>query len=187
MRPFGGLDPVVVLVNALTLSRLPVGILASIVYSTGVMKEYLAIMIGYLLVADLLDGALARRYGVTTRVGGILDYVIDRFNIYLMICLLIRSGISPFLFIPFLLRDLVYVCVQVYITMPSIRGTKAASFVGTASVYMYLLAINYWDLRTPALDTILVLTLGCSLINLAVRVFRLRQRLLAELKADLIL
>jgi hypothetical protein len=113
--------------------------------------------------------------------------VIDRFNYYLVIFLLIHSGVSPFLLIPFLLRDLAYVSIQVYIGMPSIRVTKAVGFVGTAAVYLYLLVINYWNAHGSILDTVLILALSVSLVSLALRVFYLRHRLIDELKRDLVL
>lgn len=183
MRPLRQ-STTVALVNSLTLSRVPAGILAALSFSTEGLKPYLAVFVGFLFASDLLDGALARRCGVATRAGGILDYVVDRFNFYLMICMLIRAGVSTFLFIPFFLRDLLYISVQVYITLPGLRGTKAASFIGTFSVYAYILVINYWGLRGGLLDNALFLALSSSLLNLMLRIFRLRHRILIELKSD---
>lgn len=175
----------ILVVNLLTMLRVPVGIFAAASFSSAYLAQFLAVFIGFLLLGDILDGALARRLNVTTRAGGILDYVVDRFNFYLVICVLIHAGVSPFLFLPFLLRDLIYISVQVYLDMPGIRGTKAASLLGTVTVYLYLLILNYWQLRTSFLDAILLITLSLSLFNLGLRVFRLRHRLLLELKLDL--
>lgn len=173
------------LVNFLTLARLPVGIIAGVSFLSASLDRFLVVFVGFLLVSDILDGTLARRLNVTTRAGGILDYVIDRFNFYFVICLMIYVGMSPFLFLPFLFRDLVYIAVQVYLDMSRIHGTKAASILGTVMVYSYFLILNYWHLRTTFLDAVLLITLSCSLFNLGIRVFRLRRRLHLEIKADL--
>jgi phosphatidylglycerophosphate synthase len=187
MRSLAGHSSRLAFVNVLTLSRLPAGILIGVVFSAQHKRSFLLILIIYLLLTDLSDGALARRWSVATLAGAILDYVVDRFNYYLAIFLLIHSGVSPFLLIPFLLRDLAYVSVQIYIGMPSIRGTKAIGFIGTAAVYLYLLALKYWNARGLILDLVLLLALSASLISLVLRIFHLRYRLLEELKRDLLL
>ena len=79
--------------NALTLSRLPVGTLAAVAFSATYCRLLLASLIAYLFVTDLLDGTLARKWSVTTQAGAILDYVVDRFNYYLVMFLLIHSGV----------------------------------------------------------------------------------------------
>jgi phosphatidylglycerophosphate synthase len=172
------------IVNFLTIARLPVGVLAAASFETAPLDRYLAVFLGFMFASDILDGALARRMDVVTRAGGILDYGIDRFNFYLVISVLIRAGISPFMFLPFFARDLIYVWVQVYIDLPGIRGTKAVSFAGTAAVSLYLMTINYYHLRTMFLDAVLIIALTGSLLNLGVRVYRLRHRLAAELRSD---
>ncbi len=173
------------LVNSITLSRIPIGILMAVAYSEASFNLYVAPAIAYLFFADLLDGTLARGLAVVTRAGGVLDYVVDRFNYYLAICLLVRSGISPFLFVPFFLRDLVYVSVQVYVSLPSVRGTKAVSFAGTAAVYGYLLILAEGGQRRLLYDSLMVVLLMLSLANLTTRVYRLRSQLLAALREDL--
>jgi hypothetical protein len=87
-------------------------------------------------------------------------------------------------FLPFLLRDLVYVFVQTYVSIGSIRGTKAASFGGTLGTYSYVLIINYFGIRNRTLDLLLVWAFLMSLANLALRVFRLRYKILDEIKTD---
>jgi len=187
MRSLAGRRPRLAFVNVLTLSRLPVGVLMGVVFAGQNKRSYLLILIGYLFVTDVLDGALARRWSVATLPGSVLDYVVDRFNYYLALFLLIHSGVSPFLLIPFLLRDLIYVSVQIYIRMPSLRGTKAVGFIGTAAVYCYLIALKYWHARSFVLDLALFLALIASLMSLGVRIFHLRQQLINELRRDLLL
>jgi phosphatidylglycerophosphate synthase len=187
MRSYNGCRVRPFVVSALTISRLPAGMFAAIAFSTNRHGCLVTALIAYLLMADLLDGVLARRWSVTTQAGAILDYVIDRFNYYLMMFLLIHAGVSPFLLVPFLLRDLIYVSVQVYIGMPSIRGTKTIGFIGTAAVYLYLLTLNYFHTHSRSLDVLLFLSLTGSLTSLILRVIHLRYHLLDELKRDLIL
>lgn len=174
-----------VVVNTLTLLRLPLGILLAISYSSQPLKWCVALLIAILVISDNLDGLLARKFNVATRIGAILDYTIDRFNFYIVITLLIHSGISVLVFVPFFLRDLVYIAAQVYVSLPRIRGTKAASVAGGVGAYLYILLVNYWNIRTFGLDMI-VFALNClALANLGLRVFRLRTELVTALAADL--
>ena len=173
------------LVNGLTLSRLATGTLSAIAFYSESFKRYLLFLFCYMLLSDLLDGALARRLGVSTHIGGIFDYAVDRFNFYLIIGILIHERISPLLFLPFFLRDLLYISVQAYITIPSVRGTKAVSFVSTAAAYLYVLILNYGHRGNVILDSILFFAFILSLVNMTVRISRLRHRLLAKLKEDL--
>ena len=173
------------LVNGLTLSRLFAGVLSAVAFFSELLKPFLSLSLLYILVSDLLDGMLARRLAVTTRAGGVFDYVVDRFNYYLMVSILIHEGVPPLLLLPYFVRDLLYVSVQVYMTIPSVRGTKAASFSGTAAAYAYVLTLNYWKMRNPVLDAFLFLALTSSLANLLLRIYRLRGKLVEALKEDL--
>src|SRR4051794_9872055 len=158
------------LVNGLTLSRLIAGIVSVLIFYSQAFKPYLALSFLYILISDLSDGFLARRLAVATRAGSIFDYVVDRFNFYLAIGVLIGEGVSVLVFLPFLLRDLIYVFVQTYVSISSIRGTKAASFGGTLSTYAYVLIINYLGKRNWLLDLLLTVMFVISLANLSLRV-----------------
>jgi CDP-diacylglycerol--glycerol-3-phosphate 3-phosphatidyltransferase len=174
-----------VIANGLTLSRLVAGIFSVILFYSESFSFYLVLLFLYILISDLLDGFLARRLAVSTRAGGIFDYVVDRFNFYLIISILVSKNVPLLVFLPFFFRDLLYVFIQAYITIPSIRGTKAASFGGTIAGYSYVLVLNYWKIHDPILDTLLFLAFIVSLANLLLRIFRLRGRLLEELREDL--
>jgi phosphatidylglycerophosphate synthase len=174
-----------ILVNLLTLSRLIAGIASVVAFFSEPLKPFLALLFFYILVSDLLDGALARGLGVATRAGGIFDYVVDRFNSYLIISILLHEGISPLLFLAYFLRDLLYVSVQAYITMPSVRGTKAATFGGISAAYLYVIFINYLRRRSSALELVLLLASMLPLTNIVVRIVRLRTVLLQRLREDL--
>lgn len=181
MRVSGGL----VLVNIITITRLLAGILTAASFYTTTWKKFLAWGVAYIFLSDLLDGRLARGLRVTTRLGALLDYGVDRFNFYLFISVLATAGASPLAFTPFLLRDLLYVAAQAYARLPKITGTKAASFLGTSACYIYLLVATYYTPAYDIFDQIVFFALFISLLNLLLRLFRVREQLLASIIADL--
>lgn len=176
----------ILLVNLLTVSRLFAGIGSVALYYSPILHAYLPIAFSYILASDLLDGFLARQLHSTTRLGGLLDYVIDRFNYYLIIAVLIHEGISPLIFLPWFLRDLLYITVQAYTTIPRIRGTKALSFAGTIATYIYVLYLNQGGSPALNLTLILLTTLFTSLVNMVVRVVRLREELVRSFAEDVL-
>lgn len=170
------------LVSCLTISRMAAGILSAIAAFS--QPGLLPPLLLYILVSDVLDGALARRLNVATRLGGILDYSVDRFNFYLVISILVHKGVSPFLFIPYFLRDFLALSVQAYVALPTIRGTKAASVVSTIGTYTYLLLISHFGFSGFIWDGALLTAFIGSLANMALRVYRLRDKLLKEFTTE---
>jgi cardiolipin synthase (CMP-forming) len=175
----------IVLVNVLTISRLLVGILGVAFFYSSVFRSWLGLVLIYILVSDLLDGFLARRFGLQTDLGGLLDYVIDRCNFYMYIGILIHEGLPPLIFLPWFLRDLLYVGVQAYVALPRIRGTKALSFVGTITTYLYVFFLSTGSSPSDLFTAVLFCALLASLINMSIRIIRVRVTLVKRLRQDI--
>lgn len=173
-------------VNGITFTRLLAGIASVVVFYTPAYREYLFAIYIYIFWSDVTDGYLARKLKIATKAGSIFDYVVDRLNIFLQIGILIREGVAIWVFLPFLMRDLLYVFVQTYLQMEAVRGTKAVSFIGTISIYLYVLYISLGQHVNSFVDAILAAALVISFANMMLRTYRLRQNILAELKKDLL-
>lgn len=177
-----------VLLTGLTLSRLFAGILSSYLFVTSADGSRLLVALcGYILVSDLLDGHLARRLNLTTKAGAILDYGIDRLNIYLVISSLLHRGAPVWVFAPYLARDLISIATQSYMALPKISGTKWLSIGGTISCYLYMLAINFncVEITVASPRWVLFCLLLVSLFNMMHRIWRVRRQLVTALAEDL--
>jgi cardiolipin synthase len=95
--------------NALTIARmvLVVPLLALLLLQHYVAALWLAVICG---ISDALDGALARRFGWQTRLGGILDPLADKLLLLGVFAALAWLGDLPrWLFVLIVLRDIVIV------------------------------------------------------------------------------
>lgn len=173
-------------VNGLTFSRLLAGIASVIVFYTPTYRSYLFVIYIYIFLSDVFDGYFARKLKITTKAGSTFDYVVDRFNFFLQISILIKEGVPILIFLPYLVRDLLYVLVQTYVHMERVPGTKAVSFIGTVSVYFYVLYVALGQFTGSLANAILATTLLISLANMVLRTYRLRCEIVIELKKDLL-
>mmetsp|Transcript_23982 Transcript_23982/g.43876 ORF Transcript_23982/g.43876 Transcript_23982/m.43876 type:complete len:188 (-) Transcript_23982:245-808(-) len=172
------------LVNLITLSRLISG-LGSIWLSQAPEASFLlGLLFLYIFLSDLADGHLARRWSVETKFGSLFDYVVDRFNIYVQIALLVAFDVPIWLFVPFLIRDMAYIFVQAYVHVDRVSGTKQLSLVSTVMTYIYVLLVVSSAAIGPWLMTVLFCSYLLSLGNFGLRVFRLRHHLRDELRND---
>ncbi|HKO19175.1 MAG TPA: CDP-alcohol phosphatidyltransferase family protein [Acidobacteriaceae bacterium] len=171
-------------VNAITFSRLLAGLSSVALVGAPASVTWLAAVFVYILVSDLLDGALARRWRVTTSAGAIFDYVVDRFNIYLQICVLLSAGVPVLVFVPFLVRDLIYVFAQTYVRLDRVAGTKELSLISTIGTYLYVMVRSAGFSGSALLNAFLALTYVLSLVNLGWRVSRLRNEILEKLRRE---
>lgn len=172
------------MVNLITLSRLFSGFVSIWLSQAPSASIALGILFAYIFVSDLADGYLARLWGVQTKFGAVFDYVVDRFNIYVQIALLAAFGLPVWLFVPFLVRDMVYIFVQTYVRLDRISGTKELSLISTALTYVFVLLVVSGVSIGPVLVTGLFCSYMLSLGNFGVRVFRLRHDLIEELRKD---
>ena len=145
-------------------------------------------LILYIFISDLADGWLARKFKSTTKAGAIFDYVVDRFNSYLIVGLLINKGVHVIVFIPFFLRDMIYIFVQTYLSIPRISGSKFVSFISTSSLYIFVIYSKVFGVSISFKQSVTLLILLCfSLINLLIRVYKRRKLLIEELRKDFLL
>lgn len=172
------------LVNLITLSRLISGLVSIWLSQTHETSTVLGFLFLYIFLSDLADGYLARRWSAQTKFGAVFDYTVDRFNIYIQIILLTTFGLPVWLFVPFLLRDMVYIFVQTYVRLDRISGTKELSLISTVLTYVFVFLFVSEFVVGSALVTILFCSYLLSLGNLGVRIYRLRHDFLKELKKD---
>ena len=65
--------------NMITIASMGFGILAG--YYFAIDRMWMGMMFGYTMgFADIVDGQLAKEYGLSSHFGGILDSIIDRYN-----------------------------------------------------------------------------------------------------------
>jgi archaetidylinositol phosphate synthase len=88
--------------NSVTFSGFLLTVVTAVLYATGLDSSWLilgavvALLVGAYL--DAVDGAMARRYHQTSKLGGILDSVLDRIGeIFLYSGLLVSGLVSSFL------------------------------------------------------------------------------------------
>ena len=173
-------------VNFITLSRLIAGLLSIYLFQNQSLSVYLSIAFLYIFISDLLDGYLARKHGATTKFGSIFDYVVDRFNIYLQISLLLSSSVSTWIFTPFFFRDLIYIFIQTYVSLPRVSGTKQLSLISTVLTYSYVFLIsNNLQGYIIHCEIILFSSYMLSFINILHRAYRLRRKLADEMRNDI--
>lgn len=170
--------------NLVTLFRLVAGLSSIWIYQTPNPTVFLIIVFLFIFASDLMDGHLARRWGATTKFGAIFDYVVDRFNIYLQIAILLNIGTPVWVFVPFLIRDLVYILVQTYIAIPRVSGTKQLSLLSTATTYIFVVVSSFNSDYKMELSIFLFFSYIISLANIGYRAFLLRKNLTDELRKD---
>jgi phosphatidylglycerophosphate synthase len=183
----GRVDPRVrslAIVNLLTLSRLAAGLASLPVALARHEVLLLGALFGYVLASDIADGALSRRWRVSTLAGSVFDYVVDRFNTYLQICILIYFSVPIYVFVPYLLRDLVYVLGQSYLAVGRLSGMKGLSVPATVGTYAYVIWLSAAQ-RSEALEVLLLFAYIVSLAGLLTRLYRMRDVFLARLKGEM--
>ena len=171
-------------VNALTLSRLVAGLATVFVFLHVDSAVWLGALFAYMLVSDNLDGALARHWTVATVAGSAFDYAVDRFNTYLQVGLLTSAGVPVWTFIPFFLRDLAYIFVQTYVGTDRVAGTKAVGFIGTGATYLYVLWLAAGLPVKAELNVALIAAYLLSCANLGRRIHSQRQAIAERIRSD---
>ena len=93
-----------IIVNSLTVSRIIGTILIPILFGIISPIEFM-IMIGFVLSTDFFDGYLARKWGVSTIFGSLLDMTADK--LFAMSLLFTLSTIYPIMIIPFVMEIII--------------------------------------------------------------------------------
>ena len=104
--------------NAVTLSSMALGAVTGWEFAHG--RLWSGLMWGYLMAfSDIVDGQLAKEYGLTTRFGGILDSTIDRYNEFFLF-----AGIGGYFYLrgePFWM----FICAIIFANSVAISYVKA--------------------------------------------------------------
>lgn len=175
--------------NALTLLRvLCVPVLAVLLAldEDGSTRDAAAILFVLASVTDLLDGAIARRYGLVTTFGKIADPIADKaLTAVALIGLSLLGDLAWWVTIVILVREVGVTLLRFWViehgVIPASRGGKAKTAVQTLAIAMYLAAIPvaWWATASAwVMAAAVVLSLVTGL-DYVVRALRLRRASLA--------
>ncbi|MCI0572403.1 MAG: CDP-alcohol phosphatidyltransferase family protein [Myxococcaceae bacterium] len=166
------------LLNALSLTRLP---LAGLFLLSNTVPERVGLIAGA-AATDFLDGWLARRKNLASRVGALIDPVADRaFVVTALVTYLLEAALTPWQFFLVLLRDLStalgFVIARI---VPAFRQVefkaRPPGKVVTGAQLIVLLAVPLW----PSAIEPMVLSVGVvsvyAVVDYALAVWRARAR-----------
>ena len=154
--------------NLLSLTRLALLPWAWIYLDQGALRPGFFIL-GIIVLTDVLDGWIARKFGHVTRLGKILDHVIDKMVILSLTGLLVRRyGFPPWFFYLLLGREaLTLLAAGFLLTFRDVVGQsnglgKAAGVAFGATIWAYLMDLE--ALKMP-LVTLSLLLMGAASLN----------------------
>ncbi|MGP1613092.1 MAG: CDP-alcohol phosphatidyltransferase family protein [Catonella sp.] len=173
------------LINGLTLSRIPITIIFNFSLFYGKNKLFICSLL-FLIIAltDFFDGKLARYYNVTSSFGAVLDISTDFFFIFSASCLLYIQSLLPIGLIILIAVKFAEFCFTSYLINKKLNINKALFFdkIGRLVAIMlysfpiFALALHTFLQRSISnliiLYTILLIT-GLSAISIYRRVLRL--------------
>lgn len=153
--------------NLITLLRLGLVPVVAVTIANGAFAAALA---AFLLaaVSDFADGWIARRFGLTSRLGALLDPVADKLSMFVATVALAWHGlVPPWLAIAIVARDVVIVAgaaayrlVRGELDIAPTRLSKLNTVVEFAVLLVALLAGAGWIARGEWLPPLFVLTLA---------------------------
>lgn len=140
------------------------------------------------MTTDVIDGCIARRYNLITRLGNYLDPLADKLLINLMLFALVSLGLVPFWLAAVLFaRDILssdfksFAAVQkVHVSFAPIAG-KMKALLQTAGITLFLVALAGQEssLVSPAVFAAIAHAgLGCLIVALCVGLYGLARLLL---------
>lgn len=128
--------------NLLTLSRMPLAVLSFVLLLDGFWASAMLVF-GFAAVTDMLDGRIARRYGLVTDFGKIIDPIVDKFFI-----ILIMIGISivrPYT-IPF---SIVLTCREIYVAKLLYNTSKKSEVLFSGKIKTFYQSLMYFVAFIP--------------------------------------
>jgi CDP-diacylglycerol--glycerol-3-phosphate 3-phosphatidyltransferase len=169
--------------NALTLLRvLCVPVLAVLLATEGTSRDAAAILFVLASITDLIDGAVARRYGMVTTFGKIADPIADKaLTGVALVGLSVLGELAWWVTVVILVREIGVTVLRFWViehgVIPASRGGKAKTAVQTLAIAMYLAAVPlaWWDTASAwvmGLAVVLSLATGADYV---VRALRLRR------------
>lgn len=180
--------PVVNLPNALTLLRvLCVPLLAVLLAADdgalGPARDAATVVFVLASVTDLLDGAIARRYGLVTTFGKVADPIADKaLTGVALIGLSLMGDLSWWVTGVILVREVGVTVLRFWViehgVIPASRGGKLKTVVQTVAIAMYLadVPLAWWSTASAwvmAVAVVLTLVTGADYV---VRAMRLRRQ-----------
>ncbi len=169
--------------NFLTLARLAavpvVGVL--LFMQTPIMRDLAAIVFVVAAVTDFIDGAIARKRGITTEFGALMDPIADKALITVALVGLSALGDVPWwITIVILVREFGVTALRLsalrYGVIPASRGGKAKTVVQIIAIAMFLAVGPQWwvDVATVVLAVAVIVTVVTG-VDYVVRVVRMRK------------
>jgi CDP-diacylglycerol---glycerol-3-phosphate 3-phosphatidyltransferase len=174
--------PVVNIANALTVSRLllvPVFVVA--LFADGpAWRVVAAVVFGVASITDRLDGDLARRRGLVTDFGKVVDPIADKALIGSALIGLSLLGELPWwVTVVILVREVGVTLLRFWVirhgVIPASRGGKTKTFVQAVAIGLFLLPLPdvMWPVNWTVMAIALVLT-AVTGMDYVVRALRLR-------------
>ena len=183
-----GSAPLVNLPNALTVLRvLCVPLLAVLLYlddgARGPMRDAAAIVFVLASVTDLMDGAIARRYGLVTTFGKVADPIADKaLTGVALIGLSLMGDLSWWVTGIILVREIGVTLLRFWViehgVIPASRGGKAKTLAQVVAITMYLadVPVTWWATASAIVMGIAVLLTIVTGLDYVVRAVRLRRQ-----------
>ena len=180
--------PVVNLPNALTLLRvLCVPVLAALLWvddgARGPARDAAAILFVLASVTDLVDGALARRYGLVTTFGKVADPIADKaLTGVALIGLSVLGDLPWWVTAIILVREIGVTLLRFWViehgVIPASRGGKLKTVAQTVAIAMYLadLPLEWWTTASAIVMTVAVALTIVTGVDYVVRAVRLRRQ-----------
>ncbi len=160
----------------------------------GVLVDLRYIIAGILFViasfTDFLDGYIARKYGLITNTGKMLDAIADKVLVNTVLIILAASGfINAIIPVVIVLRDIVVNAIKmeaasrgkVIAAIASGKLKTAALMVGTALTFFYNLPFEFVNLRVS--DFLLYFATIMSIISM-IEYYNMNKKLIFDKKED---
>lgn len=169
--------------NALTLVRvLCVPVLAVLLATDGTGRDAAAILFVLASITDVIDGAVARRYGMVTTFGKIADPIADKaLTGVALIGLSVLGDLAWWVTVVILVREIGVTVLRFWViehgVIPASRGGKAKTAVQTLAIAMYLAAVPvpWWDTASAWVMAVAVVLSLVTGIDYVIRALRLRR------------
>jgi CDP-diacylglycerol--glycerol-3-phosphate 3-phosphatidyltransferase len=180
--------PVVNLPNALTLLRvLCVPVLAVLLWlddgQLGWARDAAAVLFVLASITDLVDGAIARRYGLVTTFGKVADPIADKaLTGVALIGLSLLGDLSWWVTGIILAREIGVTLLRFWViehgVIPASRGGKLKTVVQTVAIAMYLadVPLEWWPTASAVVMAVAVLLTVVTGLDYIVRAVRLRRQ-----------
>lgn len=169
--------------NALTLVRvLCVPVLAVLLATDGNGRDAAAILFVLASITDVIDGAVARRYGMVTAFGKIADPIADKaLTGVALVGLSVLGDLPWWVTVVILVREIGVTVLRFWVirhgVIPASRGGKAKTAVQTLAIAMYLAAVPaaWWDTASAWVMGVAVVLSLVTGVDYVIRALRLRR------------